>query len=85
MADPASAKDAGLGFIPGRGGLPPPEVLAALPHDNAAARLNIAIWILNAASLVFVGLRVYCKSFRSRKLWWDDWILVLSWVGRSRH
>lgn len=70
-------------LAPGQaGGLPPPEVLAALPHDNAAMRLNTAIWVLNAVSFVFLALRVYCKSIRSRKLWWDDWILIMAWVRR---
>ena len=68
-------------FVPGLHGPPTPEMLAALPHDNAAPRLNIALWVLNGVSFVFLALRIYCKTFRSRKLWWDDWILVGGWVG----
>ncbi|KAI0132847.1 hypothetical protein BJ170DRAFT_263628 [Xylariales sp. AK1849] len=37
-------------------------------------------WSFVAVSLVFVGLRIYCKFLRRRGLWWDDYILILSWV-----
>jgi hypothetical protein len=72
--------DGPFDFIPGQGGPPTPEMLAALPHDNAAPRLNATLWTLTGISLIFLALRVYCKSFRSRRLWWDDWILIAAWV-----
>ncbi|KAK4132124.1 hypothetical protein BT67DRAFT_407277, partial [Trichocladium antarcticum] len=31
-------------------------------------------------STVFLGLRIYCKIWRSRGLWWDDLVLVISWI-----
>lgn len=40
-----------------------------------------AIWGTTVASGIFLGLRVYCKTARQRGLWWDDYILILSWVG----
>ena len=55
-------------------------MIAALPHDNAALRLNVATWVLTSVSLIFLALRVYCKLFRTRKLWWDDFILIAAWV-----
>ena len=53
------------------------------PHEvpNYAGRLKWAIWSLTIASAIFLGLRVYCKLTRRRSLWWDDYFLILSWVG----
>ena len=39
-----------------------------------------AIWTLFGAATVFLSLRVYCKVWRSRGIWWDDVVLVISWV-----
>jgi len=63
--------------------LPPPLTpaqLAALPHDNAGPHLLRTIWVLIGISTLFLGLRLYCKFFRARGLWWDDYILFGSWV-----
>ncbi|KAJ9136866.1 Integral membrane protein [Pleurostoma richardsiae] len=51
-----------------------------LPHDNYGPQLNFTIWLLTALSALFLGLRVYCKFFRHRGLWWDDYVLIASWV-----
>ena len=77
----APAGSAPFDAAPGQFSGPPPEVLAALPHDNAATKLNIVIWALNGVSAVFLALRLYCKTYRGRKLWWDDYILLVSWVS----
>lgn len=53
---------------------------AALPHDDAGPRLVTAIWIMIAVSASFLGLRLYSKFLRHRGLWWDDWILLGSWL-----
>ncbi|KAK3385828.1 hypothetical protein B0H63DRAFT_449829 [Podospora didyma] len=39
-----------------------------------------AIWTLVALATLFLALRIYCKIWRLRKLWWDDWVLFISWV-----
>ena len=57
-----------------------PEQYAALPHDNAAVRLNTTIWTLLAVATLFLSLRLYCKFRWHRGLWWDDWVLLASWV-----
>lgn len=43
--------------------------------------MTIAIWVLTSVSGVFLALRIYCKFLRKRGLWWDDHVLVASWVG----
>jgi hypothetical protein len=41
---------------------------------------SAAIWSLFTISTTFLILRVYCKIGLSRGIWWDDVVLVLSWV-----
>lgn len=57
-----------------------PEEFAALPHDNAGPHLVRTIWVLIGFSLIFLLLRVYAKFIRHRGLWWDDYILIGSWL-----
>lgn len=47
------------------------------------ARLNGVGWGLTAAAGVMLFLRVYCKLWRCRGLWWDDHFLIISWVRRK--
>jgi hypothetical protein len=58
-----------------------PEELAALPHDNHATELLASIWPLVFVATVFLCLRIYCRLLKRRSLWWDDYILLASWVG----
>lgn len=57
-----------------------PEQLAALPHDNQAPKLLASIWSLIFVATVFLCLRIYCRLLRGQRLWWDDSILIASWV-----
>lgn len=57
-----------------------PEELARLPHDDYRMQLNFTVWLLCALAAGFMGLRIYCKFSRHRGLWWDDYVLLLSWV-----
>ncbi|KAK4213408.1 hypothetical protein QBC37DRAFT_423055 [Rhypophila decipiens] len=56
------------------------EDIAKLPHDDRGPAILVSHWILTAAATLFLGLRVYCKRSTSRQLWWDDWILIASWL-----
>ncbi|KAK3331546.1 hypothetical protein B0H66DRAFT_546762 [Apodospora peruviana] len=56
------------------------EELAKLPHDDRGPAILAAHWLLTAAATIFLGLRIYCKKSTSRKLWWDDWILIAAWI-----
>ncbi|KAL8386772.1 hypothetical protein RB595_010404 [Gaeumannomyces hyphopodioides] len=48
--------------------------------DNAGPRTNLIVWSLVIISLLFIAGRVFCK-YRSRaRLWWDDWVLIASWI-----
>ncbi|KAK1756994.1 hypothetical protein QBC47DRAFT_451496 [Echria macrotheca] len=58
-----------------------PEQYAALPHDNAGPRVNAVVWSLTTISGLFLALRMYCKAWRSKGTWWDDWVLIAAWIA----
>jgi hypothetical protein len=45
---------------------------------------NIAGWALVAAAALFIGLRIFCKYWSRRRLWWDDYLLLAAWVSIVR-
>ncbi|CAJ2511703.1 Uu.00g073280.m01.CDS01 [Anthostomella pinea] len=47
---------------------------------NNGPLLNGSVWTLVVMSLVFLALRLWCKYLSHRGLWWDDHILIISWV-----
>ncbi|KAK4226274.1 hypothetical protein QBC38DRAFT_500481 [Podospora fimiseda] len=49
------------------------------PPPDLGPSTAVIIWTLLAISSIFVTLRIYCKIWRSRGLWWDDWVLIASW------
>ncbi|KXX73951.1 hypothetical protein MMYC01_208728 [Madurella mycetomatis] len=44
-------------------------------------QLNAVIWLLISVSAVFLFTRLYLKNCQNRGLWWDDWILLASWLA----
>jgi hypothetical protein len=54
--------------------------------SNAPSRGNeilAVLWTLTTLSGVVLVLRIYCKMIRHRGMWWDDYVLVVAWVGSS--
>jgi hypothetical protein len=51
------------------------------PILNEGPLLKQWIWFLTVFAFVFLALRVYCKIWRRRTLWIDDYILILSFVA----
>jgi hypothetical protein len=49
-------------------------------HEDLGPMLNTVFWTMAALSTIFLALRVYTKVSRRRKMWWDDWLLIASWV-----
>ena len=39
-----------------------------------------SVWSMLLLSTIFLVLRVYCRAFRLRKLWYDDYLLIAGWV-----
>jgi hypothetical protein len=44
-------------------------------------QLNAVIWLLVSVSGLFLFTRLYLKKCQNRGLWWDDWILLASWIA----
>ncbi|KAK4445194.1 hypothetical protein QBC34DRAFT_307414 [Podospora aff. communis PSN243] len=57
-----------------------PEMLAALPHDNMGPTVLIVTWVMTAIASIFLALRLYCKISINRRIWWDDSILLASYI-----
>ncbi|KAJ4343437.1 hypothetical protein N0V87_000202 [Didymella glomerata] len=52
------------------------------PHTyvNPEVPLNLGLWFLYAGATFFLALRVWIKVTRRHGLWWDDWILLVTWI-----
>lgn len=57
------------------------EASDGLPHEDHGPILNIVFWTLTGTSLLFMSLRLWCKYIRGRYLWWDDYVLIASWIA----
>lgn len=62
-----------------------PSLFQSLPHDDYGPRVNLTVWTLGSMALAWLGLRIFCKWLRQRRLWWDDYVLVASWVSTYIH
>ncbi|SPJ78701.1 related to integral membrane protein pth11 [Fusarium torulosum] len=52
-----------------------------MPQSKGFGRIIIAeTAALIVLSAIFLGLRLYCKVIRRRGFWWDDHVLVASWI-----
>lgn len=49
--------------------------------DNRGAHIVISCWALTLAATTLLLLRIYCKLWRGKGLWWDDHLLCLSCVS----
>ncbi len=49
--------------------------------DDYGSILNLSIWVLSALATVLLGLPVWGKIRNSIGLWWDDYVLIGSWVS----
>ncbi|KAL2166460.1 hypothetical protein VTG60DRAFT_2744 [Thermothelomyces hinnuleus] len=58
-----------------------PEVPSLSPSTDLGPQINSTIWLLTALASSFLALRVYCKFLRHRGLWWDDYLLIGSWLA----
>ncbi|KAL0941178.1 uncharacterized protein CTRU02_203941 [Colletotrichum truncatum] len=47
---------------------------------NPFVELNAGLWSLFAGATLFLALRLWCKVTRRHGLWYDDYILVVSWT-----
>ena len=60
------------------------EVLPGLPGFDPH---NLQPWTVQVVSsvtvlaAVFVGLRLLSRKLKRQPLWWDDWMIIFSFVG----
>ncbi|CAK7225607.1 hypothetical protein SCUCBS95973_005923 [Sporothrix curviconia] len=55
--------------------------VAGLSHDNYGPQLVVLTIALVLASALFLALRIYLKVSHRRGLWYDDYLLVASWIA----
>ncbi|KAH9907833.1 hypothetical protein F4778DRAFT_797913 [Xylariomycetidae sp. FL2044] len=48
--------------------------------DDRGPSMNAAVWTLTPLALILLVLRLYCKFLSRRGLWWDDHVLIASWI-----
>lgn len=51
---------------------------------DQVSRVMISSWTFASLSALFLGLRIFCKFKSRRNLWWDDYVLIASWVSILR-
>ncbi|KAK2059006.1 hypothetical protein LY76DRAFT_482545, partial [Colletotrichum caudatum] len=52
-----------------------------MADDDRVIRLLASTWIMVGTSAVLLFLRIYCKIWRGRGLWWDDHLLIVAWTS----
>ncbi|ROW00337.1 hypothetical protein VMCG_07328 [Cytospora schulzeri] len=50
-------------------------------YYNPAGQIYAGLWCLWAGATMFLAMRVWCKVTRRHGLWYDDYILILSWYA----
>ena len=48
--------------------------------ETNAPRIVWGLTTMTAVSMVFVGLRFYCKTRYHKRIQLDDWVILASWV-----
>ncbi|KAK4178258.1 hypothetical protein QBC36DRAFT_108844 [Triangularia setosa] len=51
-----------------------------LSENPKGIKIYAVLWPLTGLAGIFLGLRIYSKTFRRRALWWDDYFIVVSWI-----
>lgn len=54
--------------------------MAGYNGKDQSTEINLAVWFLISVSAFFLGARLWCRQHFAR-LWWDDFVLTVSWVG----
>lgn len=57
-----------------------PEEYALADHSSRGGMLLSAQWALVSFAGAFLAVRLYVKTSRKKGLWWDDWLLIASWL-----
>ncbi|KAK2029045.1 hypothetical protein LX32DRAFT_673121 [Colletotrichum zoysiae] len=52
-----------------------------MADDDRVTRLLASTWTLVGTSAILLFLRIHCKIWRGRGLWWDDHLLIVAWTS----
>ncbi|WDK19697.1 hypothetical protein CGRA01v4_10984 [Colletotrichum graminicola] len=52
-----------------------------MTDNDRVTRLLASTWTLLGTSALLLVLRIYCKIWRGRGLWWDDHLLMAAWTS----
>lgn len=52
-----------------------------MDEDDRGPNILVTNWMLAGLSGLFLAVRLACKLRATRQLWWDDYVLVVSWVS----
>jgi len=52
------------------------------PHDNRSLDVKLTAWITGIVSVGALALRFVSRCMGGSKLWWDDWLQLISIVRR---
>lgn len=55
-------------------------LIQSIDYVNPEIHLNAGIWSLYVGATGFLIARLYSKTIRRHRLWYDDYILILAWV-----
>ncbi|KAI7703155.1 hypothetical protein KC353_g14277, partial [Hortaea werneckii] len=50
------------------------------PHENQGPLLVRTCWALITISIIVVGGRLYAKIYKTRRLYWDDGLMILALI-----
>lgn len=56
-----------------------------LDYVSPEREVYIGLWCLQAGATLFLSARLWAKLTRRHGLWWDDYILITTWVRRCGH
>ena len=54
--------------------------MSAADEESLAPKILATLWSLVAVSAVFISLKIFARVRRRVQLWWDDYVMLLSWV-----
>lgn len=64
------------------------DVLARNPdldYVRPDLQVYIGLWCLQAGATAFLAARLWTKLTRRHGVWWDDYILMTTWVRKDYH
>ncbi|SPO01697.1 uncharacterized protein DNG_04370 [Cephalotrichum gorgonifer] len=57
-----------------------PGVVTVMTIVDHGPRFITTTWSLTALAAFFLGLRIFSKAWRKKQIWWDDYVLIASWI-----